>query len=147
MLVATVKLWVSLVIVVQFRRWYIISPAPSFDLFLAVLIGRLSLVEALESTVVALVESPSLLTRDVGYTHLIGDVVVSVDRSGQQRRVSNIEVETLLLQNFACLLGLFSTELCQVDVAPAGEAVLKVPLALSVTNEYNLVSMSTAREH
>jgi hypothetical protein len=84
--IALIVNWVSLVGELQLGRRNVVAASPLEHLLLAVLLGSLSLVQALESTVVALVESPGLVVGDPQVAHLStngvvsGNVVVDIDR-------------------------------------------------------------------
>lgn len=74
---------VSLVLQGQLRGRNIVTAAPERDLLLAMLSGGLRLIEALKSTVVALVEAPMLVHRDIVAAELSRDVVISHDSASQ----------------------------------------------------------------
>lgn len=62
--VPPIETWVPLVRKLECGRRDVIASAPLHDLLLAMLLSRLRLVEALEGTVVALIESPRLVVGD-----------------------------------------------------------------------------------
>ena len=57
-------------------------------------------------------------------------------RALERRREGDVEVEPLRLQLAAGLARFRDALLGQIDVAPAGEQVLQIPLALAVTHEH-----------
>jgi hypothetical protein len=54
--------------------------------------------------------------------------------------VNFIEIDAGSFHNLACLNGSGSTFIRQVDVRPSSEAFFKIPLALSVPEEYQFIS-------
>ena len=60
----------------------------------------------------------------------------SFNRTIQLGGVNFIEIDAGSFHNLACLNGSGSTLIRQVDVRPSGEAFFKIPLALSVPEEY-----------
>src|SRR5690606_26565089 len=107
--------------------------APFHELLFAELGKGLSLVLALERTVVALVEAPRALH---GNPEAVGRVkrdIRGLDRAAQQRGVQHVRKDALLGEHLAATLGFASALLGEPDIDPTGEQVLFVPVALSVT--------------
>ncbi len=89
------QLWVI------FAHWWwrdVIRPSPDLDLILAVLGRRLGLVQALQTAVHALIQSPSLGHRNPVQVKLLLDQEQGLDGSLQHARVGQIERETSLFQ-------------------------------------------------
>ena len=129
----------SLIVEAQLRRRDVVASAPLQDLRLAVFLSSLSLVEALERTVASLIEAPGLVVGNEQTAHLFRDGVVSLDGTLQDGCVSQVKLEAVLLEELTSGLGLLDTLSSQVDIMPAGEAVLEVPGRLPVANEDNFV--------
>lgn len=85
------------------HRWWggVEAAAPDLHLGLAVLGGRLGLVQASESTVVALVQTPGLLDGDLLVAAGLQDAGEGHLGAGQHRGVGHIELQTGLLDGFA----------------------------------------------
>ena len=111
---------------------------PDEDLLLAVLLGGLGLVEALERAVVTLVEAPGLVDGQPRTVHLVKDDVQRVDGALEQRGVADVKVEALLLQCLAAGSRLRAAGVGKVDIGPTGEEVELVPLGLAVTNDHEV---------
>ncbi len=87
----------------------------------------------------ALVEAPGALDGDpVAIHHVEGDVG-GLDGATEQRGVQHVGEESFLLEELATALGFAEALLVEVDVHPAGEQVLGVPLALAVAEQDQLV--------
>jgi hypothetical protein len=71
------------IVVFQFGRRDIIASSPDLHLFLAVFLHSFKFVEALQCSVVSLVESPVLKHRNVMAIQFLGSVVEGLDGSGQ----------------------------------------------------------------
>ena len=118
----------------------VVAAAPLENLRLAVLLRRLSLVEALKSAVVPLVESPRLVKGNPGKIHLLRKAVVGVDGARKHRCVSDVKLVPFFCKQLASLYGLLFASRSQLNIVPASEAVGEVPRTLSVTDEYNFIS-------
>ncbi|SHW84462.1 Uncharacterised protein [Mycobacteroides abscessus subsp. abscessus] len=113
----------------------VVAAAPRHELVLAVLGQGLGLVEALQRTVVPLVEPPIAVH---GNPVPVGGVQRQIgggDRPAQQRRVEHVRQHTLLDQQLPAANGFGPALVSEVDVDPTGEQVLLVPLALAVTQQ------------
>ncbi len=122
----------------QRRRRNVIGAAPDQDLFGAVPLGRLGLVEAGEAAVVALVQPPILLGRDPHLTRGVQRQPEGANGAGQNRGEGLVEFDPSRLQKLSGLAGFFLALGRQIDVHPSGEAVLEVPLALAVADQDKL---------
>ena len=100
--------------------------------------GSLSLVEALESTIMTLVKSPVLMNRDVMASELCCDCVICHDSAGKDRGVSNVELISALLKKLTSVHCLLNTVFSQLNIGPASEAVLLVPGGLTVAHKDDL---------
>ena len=130
---------VSLVVEVELGRRNVIAATPHKHLLFTMLLSGLGLVEPLEGAVGAFVKPPRLEVGNPEGAHLLGDRVVGFDSTLQHRGVRNVELKAVLLQQLTGLLGLLDTLGSEVDVVPAGEAVLEVPGGLTVADEDDLV--------
>ena len=96
---------------------------------------RLLLVLALERAVVALVEPPRPAHRDPVPVGRVEGEVRGVDRAPLHGGVHDVGEQPGLTHQLAAALGLGAALLGQVDVDPAGEEVLGVPVALAVAEQ------------
>ena len=126
---------VSLVALFQRRGPRVVAAPPDLHLVLAVPLGGLGLVQALQRAVVALVELPSLDDGKPGAVDLVEHDVERVDGTLQVARVANVEIEALGGKRLPTLNGLCATGIGQVDVGPSGEEVLLVPFAFPMPDE------------
>jgi hypothetical protein len=118
------------------RRWRdVVAAAPDLHLRLAVLCDRLRLVQALQRTVVALVQAPAVLDGQPHAVHLVERDPQRADRALQHRGVRVIERDAGGRELAPGLARLFASLVGEIDVVPAGEQVGDVPLALAVTDE------------
>ena len=108
---------------------------PDLDLSLAVLGGRVSLVQTLEGAVVALVELPCLGDGEPVAVELVEDAVKRVDGALEKGRVAEVEVVASLLEGLATRVCLRASGVSEVDVRPTCEEVLEVPLGFAVTDD------------
>jgi hypothetical protein len=93
------------------------------------------LVLALQRAVVPLVEPPGALHRDPAAVSRRQRDLRGVDRPGQQGGVQHLGQQPGLHQQLTAALRLAAALVVQVDVHPAGEQVLRVPLALAVAQQ------------
>ena len=105
-------------------------------LLLAPFRARLVLVEPGEIAVVALVERLVLDHRRFGLAHLVQHQVERALRALERRGEGDIEHDALALELAPGLARFRDALLGQVDVTPAGEQVLQVPVALAVPHEH-----------
>ncbi len=109
--------------------------APLHELRLAVLLEGVRLVEALQRTVVPLVEAPAALDRQ---PRAVGDVerdVRGLDGAGQHAREQDVRLQPRLLDQLAGARRLLLARLAEADIHPSGEEVLLVPVGLTVAQE------------
>ena len=126
-----------LVVVVQRRRRDVVRAAPEHELLLAELLEGLLLVLALQRAVVPLVEPPRPLApgSSAGRRRRArGSAVVIARRSSEVCTTSGSRPGSR--QQLAAGLGLGAALVGQVDVDPAGEEVLRVPVALAVAEQH-----------
>ena len=102
---------------------------------LAVFGGGFGLIETLQRAVVALVQAPGADDGDPHLVELLGDHVVGLDGALEQRGIAEVEDVTFALENLAGFERLGDAFFTEVDVGPAGEAILFVPRALAVADE------------
>src|ERR1017187_9137353 len=69
--VARIETRMAPIVHIQWRRRYVVAASPDLDLCLAVTLSRLRLVQALQRTIVALVEPPVALNRQPQQIELI----------------------------------------------------------------------------
>ncbi len=79
--------------------------------------------------------------------HLLGQGVVSLDGTSQNRGVSNIKLKASFFEELACLHCLFDTLWGQVNIVPACESIFEVPGRLTVTDEDNFVEGLCSAAH
>ncbi|MNT13705.1 hypothetical protein D3C72_1486850 [compost metagenome] len=111
-------------------------------MLVAILGGRLALVQALQGAIVALVQAPVVLDRQIHHVHLVERQPQGADGALQDGSVGHVERKTFLLEDLAGGLGFVDALFRQIDVGPAGEAVIEVPGGLAVTHENDFVHSS-----
>ena len=124
-----------LAIHVDLRRRGVVAAAPGHELLFAVLIAGLGLVQALQRTVVALVEAPVALHRDPVAVRLVQRDIRGHDRAAQQRGEQDGRLDSRVPNQLAGPLGLGLALVGEADVHPPGELVRCVPFALPVAEE------------
>ena len=132
------------VVLVHGWRWDVERAAPDLHLLLAVLLGRLGLVETGEASVVTLVQTPGADHRQPHLVCALHDGPQGLDGALQHRRVADVELEPGLLDGQGSALGLLHALLTEVGVEPAAEAVLLVPGALAVAHDHQTMGSSHA---
>mmetsp|Transcript_47999 Transcript_47999/g.148387 ORF Transcript_47999/g.148387 Transcript_47999/m.148387 type:complete len:244 (-) Transcript_47999:190-921(-) len=88
---------VVLAVLLDGRRRHVEAAAPDLDLLRAVLLHGLLLVEAGEPSVHPLVQAPRLVDGHVQLVGLLQGVVAGLDRTLEDRREADVELEALLL--------------------------------------------------
>ena len=74
-------------------RWRdIVASPPNIDLVVAILLGSLSFVEALERTVMPFIKPPMLMVFNPVQVKLISDIVPSLDGSLENRCVAHVKL-------------------------------------------------------
>ena len=118
------------------RRPHVEAAAPDVHLLRSVLLRHLRLVQSLQVAVVALVER--LVHR---HRHLLVPGMLERDRRGAHRALERRCVHRVDLHAAQLDAGrrrLLFAERREVDILPAGEPVLEVPLRLAVAEKYEL---------
>ncbi len=87
----------------------------------------------------ALVQAPAAVDRDPVAVGGLQGQLGGADRTLLEGRVDHVGQQVGVLQELAAADCLLLALLVQVDVHPAGEQVLRVPLALAVAEEDQLV--------
>src|SRR5262249_33505926 len=105
---------------------------------LTVLCRCLRLVETLQRAVVPLVQSPGALHRYPHAVHLIEHDPQRAYGALQHRGEGDVDGELLFQQLMAGRDRFCASLSREVHVGPAGEQILEIPQALTVTNEYQL---------
>ena len=137
--IARVEARVALVVQLQHRRRDIVTAPPGLDLRFPELLGRFGLVQSLQGAVVTLVQLPGLDLGDPFQAHFLQHDPQRLDGAAQHRGVSDVEDIAAFVKQPSCLERLSTAQVGQADVRPAGEAVLQVPCALSMTDQYQFV--------
>src|SRR5215208_2745806 len=122
-------LWVVLR---QRWRWSVIASAPDLHLCLAVLCGRLRLVQSLQRAIVTLIQAPGFVDGDPQHVHLVERNPQRANRALQDGRVGDVELKLLGAHEPAGLARFRAAVLSQVHVGPTGETVVLIPGALTV---------------
>src|SRR6185312_12830403 len=117
------------------RRRDVVAAPPFVHLLVAPFLACVVLVEPDEIAVVALVERLVADHRDFRLPHLVENKVERALRALERRGVGDVERDALGLEPFAGGTRFLDALVGEVDVAPAGEQVFLVPLALAVANE------------
>src|SRR5690606_4908557 len=123
-------------------RRHVVAAAPDLDLLRAVLRRRFGLVEALQRAVMALAQAPMALDGDPHQLHLVEDQPQRADRADEHGRQRDVEREARLAQRAARVAGFALALLREVDVRPAGEKILEVPVALAVAHQHQRADLS-----
>jgi len=137
--VARIAGWMTRVVQRQRRGRDVETAPPDLGLRLAMLRGGFGLVQALERSIVALVQPPRLGHRN---PELIQDVERDsqrLDRPLQHRRVGHVKDIAAFREKATRFARFVAAAVGQVDVVPAGKPVLFVPGALAVTEQYDLI--------
>jgi len=103
-----------------------------------VFLHGLRLVEALQRTVVALIQAPAALDRNPHEIHFIEHAPQGADRAFEDRGKSDVGRKPRLLDLDARRSRLDTSLVGKIDVMPAGEEILDVPGALAVSNQNQL---------
>lgn len=130
------------VVLIHRRRRDVEGTAPDLHLLLAVLFGRLCLVEAGQASVVTFVQAPGA---DHGQPHLVRalhDGPQGLDGPFEHGGVAHVKLHARLFDGLRATLGLLQALLTEVGVEPATEAVLLVPGALSVSDDNQAMNTS-----
>src|SRR5208337_1490845 len=98
--------------------------------------SRIVFVEARQISIVALIERLVPENRNPGLPHLLENEVEGAFCANEDRREGNVEGETLCLELAASGACLGNALLRQINVFPAGEKILEVPLALAMPYQY-----------
>ena len=107
------------VVLLHLGRGHVKGAPPDLDLLLAVLGRRLRLVEAGQPAVVALVQPPRLLHRQILLSDGVQDDLEGVLGPGQKGGVGDVELEAVGLEGRAAGRGLVLARLAQIRVVPA----------------------------
>ena len=124
------------VVRIDIRRRGTVRAAPDHEFLIAELFTDLSLILALQRTIVALIQTPAALYRDPQAVSLIKRIICRVDGAAEQRGENNIRQDILLLKELPAALCLFNALPSQGDVHPAGELVRFIPGALTMSEQY-----------
>ncbi len=118
--------------ILQLRRRNIIASSPYLNLFLAMFLNRFEFVQSLQCSIVSLIEPPVLDDGNVMAIKFLSGVVKGLDGSGEDGRIADIELISILLQRLACLD-------CLLDACVSE----RVPLDVSLTSVHpvNLFSL------
>ncbi|GAP59238.1 hypothetical protein AHiyo1_24920 [Arthrobacter sp. Hiyo1] len=130
----------ELAVVGERGRRGVVAAAPFHELLFTELSEGLGLVLALQGAVVALVEAPVTLDRDPAAIGLVQGDVRGVDGPLEQGRVQDVRENVVLDQKLSAAGCFLAALVVQVDVHPAGEQVLGVPVAVAVAQQNQLVS-------
>ena len=137
--VAQVAAFAARIVGVEQRRRHVVAAAPDQHLLVAVLLGHVGLVQALQRAVVALVQAPVVLHRQPGAVHHIERMPQRPDGALQHRGHGEVELVAGLLEQAPRLARLRHAGVGQRHIGPAGEAVLEVPGRFAVADEDELV--------
>ena len=122
------------------RRRNVVTTPPHLHLFGAEALGRLLLVETLQRSVVALVESPVPLHRQPHHVHRLEREMAGQYRACLHRRVGDIEPEAFVHHRQPGRRRFTTTLVGQVDVVPTGEQIESIPFALAVAKQHQCTS-------
>src|SRR5664280_833858 len=126
----------------------VVGAAPFVHLLLTPFLARVVFVEADQLAVIALVERLVLEHRDLGLPQLFQHQIERALRADERGGEGDVELDALAFKLAAGLARLGDALVGQVDIAPAGEKVLQVPVALAVPHEHEkTISHFTALSH
>ncbi|MNV55663.1 hypothetical protein D3C71_1479030 [compost metagenome] len=91
----------------------------------------------------ALVQLPGFLHRNPEQVQFLQNVIQRLDRPLQNRSERKIEGIARLLKRSPRFLRLLDPLLCQIRITPAGEQILLVIFALSMTDQHDFVHTPT----
>src|SRR5665811_1372068 len=114
----------------------VVGAAPDVHLLLAPFLARVVLVETDQLAVVALIERLVLEHGNFGLAQFLQHEVERALRADERGGEGNVELDAQAFKLAAGLARLGDALVGQVDIAPAGEQVLQVPVALAVTHEH-----------
>ena len=86
----------AFVVWVEWWRAHVVAPSPEKNLLGSMALGGLFLVEALESPIVPLVQSPRSTNRKILKAHLVKCQLGGLDRPGQDGGMKHIWPQTFL---------------------------------------------------
>jgi hypothetical protein len=98
-------------------------------------LGRGFLVEALQGSVMALVQAPRAVHGQPHLAHAVQGQMAGHDRAGEKRGVSHVEIQPGFGHGDAGLGGFGQALVGQGHIVPAGEEVLLIPRALAVAED------------
>ena len=113
------------------------AATPNKHLLFAVLGSGFALVQALEHTVVLLVQAPALLHGNPILVHHVQHVVERLDGTLEVGSVGHAKLKSGIFEGLTGFAGFAHTFFSEVYIGPTGEAVFEIPLALSVTEQNN----------
>src|ERR1035437_5841625 len=114
----------------------VVGAAPDVHLLLAPFLARVVLVETDQLAVVALVERLVLEHRNFRLAQFLEHQIERALRADQRGVEVNVQLDPLRLELAAGLARFGDALVGEVDIAPAGEQVLQVPVALAVTHQH-----------
>jgi hypothetical protein len=134
--VAALAAWVCCI-----QRWRrrVVTAAPDQHLFVAVLLGHVGLVQALQRAIVAFVQPPVVLHWQPGALHFVQRVPQRPHGALEHGRVRHVKFVAALAQQAPGLAGLRHPGVGERDIGPAGETVLEVPGGFPVADEDEFV--------
>mmetsp|Transcript_410 Transcript_410/g.1015 ORF Transcript_410/g.1015 Transcript_410/m.1015 type:complete len:566 (+) Transcript_410:339-2036(+) len=119
--------------------WHdVIAAPPDVYALLSIQNHSIMLRQTLEHARMASVEAPGLLNRRVSVARLLADVCCRLNGTAQHRSEDNVELEAVLFQEAASLLGLLHTFGGHARIFPASELLLEVALTLTMSQEDHL---------
>ncbi|MPN10075.1 hypothetical protein SDC9_157368 [bioreactor metagenome] len=121
----------------QRRRRGVVAAAPDQHLRFTILLGHVGLVQSLQRTVMALVESPALDHGQPGAVHGVQHMPERVGGALEHGGEGDVEGEAGFLHQAAGVLGFLDAFLGEVHVGPAGEAVFLVPGGFAVAQQHD----------
>src|SRR5438874_11023067 len=113
----------------------VVAATPELDFVLAVLVGGLLLVQALERAIVPLVQPPAALDRNPRHLHLRERELRGLDRAQQQRLMDDTRPQPGLLHLSSGIDRFLDAAVAQRHVRPAREEILEIPRALAVPQQ------------
>ena len=125
----------------------IVTSSPLQNLRIAKLLGCMLLIQALQLTVVPLIESPVLLTRNPIQIHFVYDAIIWHNRSFKHRCVPLIECEASLFQSPPCRPRLLYSLITYTRISPTLKSICLIPHWQAVSHKHNPMNLHWSPPH
>mmetsp|Transcript_3420 Transcript_3420/g.6417 ORF Transcript_3420/g.6417 Transcript_3420/m.6417 type:complete len:298 (+) Transcript_3420:148-1041(+) len=120
---------------VQWRRGDIVRSSPNQHLFLSVFFNCFLFVQALQSSIVTFIQSPSVDDGNVHEMQFFENNPQGFDGTLQCGSVSHIKGVSCFLQKFGTIVSFLESLLAQRAVVPTSKAILVIPCGFPVSDQ------------